>query len=118
MSNLEGNNTSPGKMLNMLKDYEQRHQWLRQEAHLAHQSASIERLEDALECQRRAMSFQSRNRPPFNRQNRHRGVKNGSKAKNWQNGHSRNRKSNNKKCQKRRNNIIERENDGNNLKII
>jgi hypothetical protein len=91
--------------MNILKDNEQRHQWLRQEAHLAHQSASIERLENAVECQRKAITCQN-----FNRRNGHRGVRNFPKTRNWKTGNFKKNKFN--KGRKTRNQIITDENEG------
>ena len=94
--------------MNMLKDNEQRHQWLRQEAHLAHQSASIERLENAVECQRRATTFQTMTN--CNRRNGHRGVRNIPKTRNWMTGNFKKNKFN--KGRKTKNQKITKVNEG------
>ena len=61
---------------------EQRHQWLRQEAYMAHQSAKIENLEMAIETQKRAIKFQSRTNANKFVKNKHRGSNRGRFTKN------------------------------------
>jgi hypothetical protein len=61
---------------------EQRHQWLRQEAYMAHQSAKIENLEMAIETQKRAIKFQTRSNGNRLGKNKHRGWNRGRVTKN------------------------------------
>ena len=79
---LERNTISPGAIMQVLRDNQQRHHWLRQESFLAHQSASIERLEMAITSQKRTLQFQARRGQNFQRKNKHRGYKNFSGKKN------------------------------------
>ena len=72
----EGNAISSGGIMQVLRDNQQRHHWLRQESFLAHQSASIERLEMAIDSQKRTIQFQANRNRNFNRNNRHRGGQN------------------------------------------
>ena len=65
--------------MNLLKDNEQQHHWLRQESFLAHQTASIERLEMAINSQKRTMQFQARRGKNFNK---HRGYRGHTKNRN------------------------------------
>ena len=68
--------------MQVLRDNQQRHHWLRQESFLAHQSASIERLEMAINSQKRTLQFQAKRSQNFQRKNNHRGYKKFSGNKN------------------------------------
>ena len=81
--------------MQVLRDNQQRHHWLRQESFLAHQSASIERLEMAIDSQKRTIQFQANRGRNFQRNKKQRGGQNFTgyhDMRNWRPNHARKNK--------------------------